>query len=207
MPEKDSGKVYNPKVLVVSNPTKNKPSEKIWEYDIVWDKRTDGVQAKEGYALMLPNNNYLVNTGGAERTLEVSPQKKVVWECVYEQYNNETQSWQPFNNYRCGYTRSLYPRYFTVEQTYRDKKVVYGTVKVTNAGTEADSYMVEVSGASGKVWYAKTIHLKPGSAQMLNWLRNQQPGIYREAGLKIKIWPVGSMHLARIIQNFRLTAR
>lgn len=204
VPEKDPGKIYNPKILVVSNPGKNKLSDKVWEYDIVWDKRPEGVQAKEGYALLLPNKNYLVNTGGAERTFEVTPQKKVVWDCTYEKYDAATQTWKPFNNYRCGYIQSLYPRYFTIEQAYRGSKVVHGTVKINNNGTESDRYVVEVSGSSGKIWFKKVIALKPNATQTVNWLQQQKPGIYREAGLSIKIWPEGSMHLARIVQNFSL---
>lgn len=197
--DRASDKVNNPKVLIVSNPGKNKPSVKLWEYEMVWDKRPEGVQGKEGYAMMLPNKNILINTGGAERMLEVTPAKKIVWECTYQKYDSAALVWKPFNNYRCGITSSLYPRYFTAEQVYSGNSLAGGSVKINNDGTENDRYQLEITDGIGNIIDEKTVSIKARSSAVVKWNNKQGKGKKQEAGIKVKIWPEGSMWMGRIL--------
>lgn len=194
----DRTKVHYPKVLIVSNPTAKKPSEKLWEYEIAWNKHPLGIQGKEGYALQLPNKNILVNIGGAERTFEITPDKRIVWDCTYEKLDTATQTWKPFNNYRCGYISSLYPRYFTIARNYSGKDVSAFSFRINNDGTEADLYEVEISDPSGNTIEHKKVSVMPGSFTNVVWGVKSKKKI-PVTGIKIKVWPVNSPMQARIM--------
>lgn len=197
-PERAPAKVHNPKVLIVTNPTGKKPSEKVWEYEIAWSKRPKGIQGKEGYAVQLPNKNILVNVGGAERTFEITPDKRIVWDCTYEKFDTATRTWKPFNNYRCGFISSLYPRYFTLAKNYSAKETLSNSFRINNDGTEVDLYEVEITDANGNTIDQRKVSVSPGAFATVpigKSKKNKQP----EPGTKVKVWPVNSVMQARIM--------
>lgn len=194
----DRSKVRNPKVLIVSNPSGTKPSEKIWEYEIAWSKKPEGVQGKEGYALQLPNKNILVNVGGAERMFEITPDKRIVWDCTYEKYDTATHTWKPFFNYRCGNISSLYPRYFTLAKIYSSKETASNSFRINNDGTDADLYEVEVSDAIGNIIDQRKVSVQPGAFATVT-IGKSKKAKPAEPGTKVKVWPVNSLMQARIM--------
>jgi hypothetical protein len=195
--DRADGGVYNPKVLIVSNPGKTKTSVKLWEYDCSWDQKPNGIQAKEGYAMTLPNKNILVNTGGVERMFEVTPAKKIVWDCSYEQKDTATSLWKPFSNYRCAYTSSLYPAYFTLENIFMKGQAVTGQFKINNEGSENDIYEVELADSMGKIIHRRKISIRTRASAIVNLVKYLSKN--RSSKVNIKVWPEGRPELGRIL--------
>ena len=146
-------KASYPIVRVFSQPRPGKQSEKIWEYECVSGKYPDGIFGKEGYASQLPyNDNLLVCMGGANYLFEVTPEKKLVWQCSLQQFNKITSQWNDINNYRCSYAASLYPCYFTLQQAsfYQSKDNAPAvTLRINNEGTGDNSFITEVKDEKG----------------------------------------------------------
>jgi len=140
-----------PIIKVFSQPDGKKQSSKAWEYECVSAKYPDGIRGKEGYASQLPyNNNLLVCMGGANFIFEVSPEKKVVWQCSFSRFDDQTSQWLDVNNYRCSYASSLYPCHFTVQHTKMEvgKKMAV-QFNINNEGSENDSYTVAIKDDKG----------------------------------------------------------
>jgi Arylsulfotransferase (ASST) len=195
--DRDNKKAHYPKILIVSNPGKANPSVKLWEYECAWNKKPLGIQAKEGYAVTLPNKNILVNTGGAERTFEVNPAKKVVWDCSYEKKDTATFLWKPFANYRCAYTSSLYPAYFTLETIFVKELQATGQFKINNEGTENDRYEIEVADGLRKILYQKKVSIKSRTSSLINIRQYLPKNTFQP--VTIKVWPEGRPELGRIL--------
>ena len=98
----------------------------------------------------LKNGNLLICMGNLDRILEVTRDKKVVWEAEIKP--NEKRSFSYFHRlYRAHCISSLYPCYFTVT-TNKDtvsKNQTAFTLQVFNKGSEADAYDIKTSSSSG----------------------------------------------------------
>jgi hypothetical protein len=91
--------------------------------------------------------------GGANYIFEVSPEKKVVWRCGFEQFDEANVRWKDIMNYRCSYASSLYPCYFTLQNGHfenKNGKQVIG-FRINNEGTEDFMYEAEIRDPQGKL--------------------------------------------------------
>ena len=147
---KDAGPSY-PVIRVFSQPSAKKQSALAWEYECVSAKYPDGIRGKEGYASQLPySDNLLVCMGGANFIFEVTPAKKVVWQCAFQRYDEANAQWVDVNNYRCSYAASLYPCYFTLQHGRYNKQQNNISFTLNNEGTENDRYTVSFSNHKGQ---------------------------------------------------------
>ena len=136
---KDTIKVVSyPKVLIIREPTSEKPTEILWEYECKSDHFPKGITGKEGYAFPLAGGNFLVCMGGANFAFEVTPKKEILWQAFFERFDLAKKEWTGFNNYRCTAASSLYPKYFTLQPAKGN------AVQINNEGTDEDQYRLEI---------------------------------------------------------------
>lgn len=177
-----------PSVLLLSVPVSTKFSIlKLWEYECVMPDYPEGLSGKEGYAEQLSNKNILICIGGANKIMEVTPQKKKVWEMNCEVYDSAQKKWVGFNNYRTHSTSSLYPWYFTVQQPAKFNTGNKVTLKINNDGSENDVYEIIIH------YKNKTKKLTPVAINAFQSKTISFDGApYRStAGYSITIKPVG----------------
>lgn len=163
---KSTGPSY-PVIRVYSQPSAKKQSALTWEYECVSPKYPDGIRGKEGYASQLPySDNLLVCMGGANFIFEVTPAKKVVWQCAFQRYDEGNAQWLDVNNYRCSYAASLYPCYFTLQHGAYNSKSNIVSLTLNNEGTEDDRYTVSFYNEKGEqAGKPQTISVQAGKSK------------------------------------------
>jgi len=136
-------------VVIFSQPKTQKDSSlKVWEFKCNFDTLYKSFSFGSGNVEYLDNKNFLVNMGDPiGRIFEVTPDKKVIWDCYPEVYSNLYSNWMPLYNYRVNYTKSLYPVYFTINNsinsdTLNDIKNPKIFFKINNEGSSNDSYII-----------------------------------------------------------------
>lgn len=145
-PKTGQEKPSYPSVMLLSVSGKNKYSiTRLWEYECVLPDYPHGLIGKEGYAEQLPNKNILIGVGGANKIIEVTPEKKKAWEMNCEVYDSMQNKWTGFTNFRTHSTSSLYPYYFTVQQPAKLNTGNKVTLKINNDGSEYDVYEVTIA--------------------------------------------------------------
>lgn len=162
-------------VVIFSQVTQpGEQSQIVWEFPCKWDSLTDGKSEKGGSIDELPNGNYLINMGSLHRCIEITPDKRIVWDVVEEYYNTDSAKYLPFRQYRSHYVSSLYPCWFTAIIRTNNSKAV--TVEVVNEGTEADNYSVQYRLTDGAWVEAATYeNVAPGVKKQC--MIPRQPGI------------------------------
>jgi hypothetical protein len=149
-------------------------SQIVWEFPCKWDSLTSGKSEKGGSIDELPNGNYLINMGSLHRCIEITPDKKIVWDVIEEYYNADSAAYLPYRQYRSHYVSSLYPCWFSSTVTKNNSKSV--SVDIVNEGTEPDGYSVQYRLPDGAWVEAQTFeNVQPGSKVKCSILR--QPGI------------------------------
>lgn len=130
----------------------SKPSKIIWHYDCAFDSvPVENLDSRGGNVEILPNNNLLVCMGQINRVFEMTRDKKIVWSAVVETREADDSAWKALPLYRAHYSSSLYPCYFmaqTSADTLQGKQTGF-SVKIWNAGTESDSYLISVQSLDG----------------------------------------------------------
>jgi hypothetical protein len=155
-----------PTVMMLKQPTKKDPVNKVWEYECRSNRYPNGIMGKGGYATPLPNGNILVCMGGANFTFEVTPAKEIVWQADFEKYDPAGQVWNEFINYRCSYSSSLFPKYFTLQ--HGEEKRSSAELIINNEGTEDDLYSIELIGENGsKKLFQKNISIAKRSSKAI----------------------------------------
>lgn len=125
-------------VLILKLPTNNKNKiEKIWELDLDIDSIYPGKATKFGSVQKLNNGNFIIGGGMNGRIIEVTPDKKPVWDLYLQGKSLPIFDWGIFAQYRAYYNSSLYPYYFSVVQNKNE-------IKIVNEGTEPDEYVIEI---------------------------------------------------------------
>lgn len=133
-------------IVIISQPEDQKrPAELIWEFNCKFDSITDGKSKKTGSVVELPNQNLLVNMGTINRTIEITREKKIIWDAFTEKWSAEDKIWGRYPQFCATYISSLYPCYFTADVTSNATKKGNersATLKIYNEGTEEDSYEI-----------------------------------------------------------------
>lgn len=162
--DKEADTVLYASVIAVKN-TKNKWS-KDWEYVCKSDSFPNGTTGKEGYCQPLPNGNFLICAGGKNWLLEVTPQKKIVWEC-YPVKSDEKGAQVPLSSYRAHLYSSLYPNFFTVQYQLADKiNTGKKFIKINNDGTDDDRYEVILE-QEGIIKKLVPVSIKAGQSKLV----------------------------------------
>jgi hypothetical protein len=166
-----------PGVQIFQQPKGAQPAKKIWEYECRSAAFPNGIRAKEGYASSLPDNNLLVCMGGANFAFEITPAKKLLWECFFEKLERPLEgepSWKGYSNYRMQSMSSLYPRYFTLQQLTRSWQSLGAKnpsfkMQINNEGSDADTYKAVLTDAIGRELAAQTITVAPRKKAVLSF--------------------------------------
>lgn len=147
-------------VVIFTQPTENAISKVIWKYECAFAP-PDNLSLRGGGVDELKNGNLLVCMGTVNRIFEINRDKRIVWSSVVEQWDWRDSAWQHIALYRAHAASSLYPCYFTIQVTTDtvDKTSPTFQLRLFNDGTEADSYTVNISSASGS--YARRFATAP----------------------------------------------
>ncbi|NVO20934.1 MAG: aryl-sulfate sulfotransferase [Bacteroidetes bacterium] len=169
-------------VLIFTDPKNEKtPSKILWKFDCKFDSLSNGKSLKMGNVMELPNHDLLVNMGTLNRTIELSRDKKILWDAFTEQWNAKVNKWEPFSTFRCNYVSSLYPCYFTagiMDDGSGNTKKGNSSIQVFNEGTEADSYTIQVRSAGGQK-ELRTASVLPGESVSVNFDKPKAEGKYQ----------------------------
>jgi len=142
--------------------------KKIWEYECRLNEHPGGWAGKEGFVDLLPNGNILICVGSDNTIREVTRSKETVWEMGMTAFDDKKRTWMPFSNYRSHFASSLYPYFFTVQQTSGVNLLKKGqpiSIKINNDGTEAALYKVEVFSSDVFALYNQVFRLMPGASK------------------------------------------
>jgi len=137
-------------VVVFSQPNKySNVSKKIWEFSCDFDKLYPSYSIRAGNIIFMDNSDFLVNMGDpVSRIFEVNHNKKIVWDCYTEKFSEDSNKWGPSCNYRVSFTKSLYPIYFTLNNSYNLDTIYHAKnfhieFKINNEGSNQDLYIVK----------------------------------------------------------------
>ena len=192
-----NGNAVFPHVMIINPPTKVKKAEIVWDYECGTNAFPKGVNGKEGFAKELPNGNILISMGGANRSFEVTRNKKIVWECFFEKMDATTNTWQPVNNYRTNFTSSLYPQYYTVNMGIATDSLPLKNhaFTINNEGTEDDSYQIHIFDADQKtILMSSNISVKTRSAKSVKIQLNKK--IKNLQSIYLEIFPLNNKEYA-----------
>ncbi len=133
----------------------------VWRFACNFDKLTNGKSEKGGSVDELANGNLLVNFGTLNRCIEITRDKKIVWDAFSEAQGADSTQWLAAGQYRSHFSSSLYPCYFSAVVGKLTKTELW--VDITNDGTEGDSYKVSYQ-LGDNVWIASgtSIVVAPG---------------------------------------------
>ncbi len=144
------GKESISNVMEINQPNRKSPNvTPKFGYLFMFDNPEENYCAKGGDVNKLKNGNYLISSSANNRSFEITPSKKIVWQCRPEKLDTITKLWVPASSYRINFAESLYPFYFTIESLYSGKKMI--GYKITNKGSNEEIYNVEVKNAKGDV--------------------------------------------------------
>lgn len=123
-------------VQILKLPTsRSEKVEKIWEMDLTIDS-LPGKAVKYGSVQKLSNGNFLIGGGMNGRILEVTADKKPVWDLYLQGRMMTIFKWGIFAQYRAYFNSSLYPYYFSLLP--KDNNLY-----LHNEGTDKDQYLIE----------------------------------------------------------------
>jgi hypothetical protein len=145
-------------VQILKLPTsRSEKVEKIWEMDLTIDS-LPGKAVKYGSVQKLSNGNFLIGGGMNGRILEVTADKKTVWDLYLQGRMMTIFKWGIFAQYRAYFNSSLYPYYFSLQ--LKDKNLY-----LHNEGTDKDQYLIETFSTSD---YQSTLPKKTITTNFIN---------------------------------------
>lgn len=189
---KTRGPTY-PIVKIFRQPSAGRQSQKLWDYECYSDSYPQGIFGKEGYASQLPySDNLLVCMGGANYIFEITPARKVVWQCTLKRYDETSKEWTAINNYRCSYASSLYPCYFTLQhlKPTSDNSAPSVSFRINNEGSNDQTFDVELN---GKI-YKTGLPVAAAKSEELILRLDPAAGA---ADFTITVYPTGNKQLQR----------
>lgn len=109
-------------LVVFSQPkTPGEDSKLELNVSMKFDDLATGKCLTGGNVEQLKNGNYLVCLGGNNRSVEITPSGKKVWDMLFYQFNQAKNRWDPFPQYRTFYTDGLYSQTFQYEIVKKSK--------------------------------------------------------------------------------------
>lgn len=128
--------------LLILNEQLSKQDKIVKQISCAIDNQDSGKALKYGSAEELPDGNLLLGIGGTGRAVILDPNKKyeVVKDISLKIY--EKDNWVPLAFYRCHYSPSMYPCYFSAKASTQG-------IDIVNEGSEPDSYNVNVTFKEG----------------------------------------------------------
>ena len=145
-------------VVIFSSNFNDNTNKVLFKFDCNFSYGGFNKSLRGGNVEELENGNLLVCMGTINRVFEVTREKEVVWNALFEKRTKSLPNWSPQLLGNVHYSSSLYPCYFTVQI---DKKIIGKldtsfTLKIFNDGTENDSYNISLS--SSPSGYQKRIN-------------------------------------------------
>ena len=150
------GKNSTTSIMEINHPGPKKKAvmdEFVYIYE--FDNPEENYCAKGGDVNKLTNGNYLISSSANNRNFEISPTRKIVWQCRPEKYDTTAKRWVPAGSYRINYVKSLYPYYYSVTWNYNKSKI--NGFKITNEGSLDDVYDIVMKDSKGKILKQNTI--------------------------------------------------
>ncbi len=128
--------------LLILNEQLSKQDKIVKQISCAIDNQDSGKALKYGSAEELPDGTLLLGIGGTGRAVVLDPSKnyEVVKDISLKIY--EKDNWVPLVFYRCHYSPSMYPCYFSVKASTQG-------IDVVNEGSEPDAYNVNVTFKEG----------------------------------------------------------
>lgn len=128
--------------LLILNEQLTKQDKIVKQISCAIDNQDSGKALKYGSAEELPDGKLLLGIGGTGRAVILDPSKDyaVVQDLSLKIY--ELKNWVPLVFYRCHYSPSMYPCYFSVKTSVKG-------IDIVNEGSEPDEYNVHVSFKEG----------------------------------------------------------
>jgi hypothetical protein len=167
--------ISHPSIMLFSYDENNRKTQLNWEYTLKSDKFPNGIIGKEGYASETPSGNFLVCAGGANYTVEITRAKKKIWECFFYKRSPKDTTWQPFSNYRCQASSSLYPLYFTLQLVSIQNQ--YYLFQFNNVGSEQGQFRIEFANSNGEsISKKKAVTLAAGASYFFKVPKKQLIG-------------------------------
>jgi hypothetical protein len=148
--EKSSKPINTSSVVIFSQPKSERDSsKKIWEFLCNFDSLYKSYSFRTGNSIFLENSDIIVNMGDpVSRIFQVTKDKKIVWDCYTEKFSIEKETWISSCNFTVFYSKSLYPVYFTVTNSFNPDTLKYQkNLKfefiLHNKGSSSDRYIVK----------------------------------------------------------------
>lgn len=137
-------------MIITPGADQKSPPVVTWKFECRNIAGSDGKSPKMGSVELLPNGNYLINTGSISSVVEVAKNKTTVWEARPETWIADKKQWGPSPQYRSHYVSSLYPCYFTAQaRLSADNKNIIAVA--FNEGSEADTYRIIIQDKTHKM--------------------------------------------------------
>jgi Arylsulfotransferase (ASST) len=130
-------------LVVFSQPkTPGEDSKLELNLSMKFDELATGKCLTGGNVEQLKNGNYLVCLGANNRSVEISPSGKKIWDMLFYQFNQAKNRWDPFPQYRTFYTDGLYNKNFQYEivKKSRIKEGWRISVKVWNIHSKKQTF-------------------------------------------------------------------
>lgn len=149
-----------PHAVVFTQPTATSKSKIDFSFTCDFDTTTPNKSIRGGNVDQLPNQHYFICMGNANKMVEVSPEKKIIWSAAVERKSRVKGERLQAPLYRAHFVPSLYPCYFTIQLT--GNKTNEPVLKIVNEGTETDSYIIKTgSGLKNEI---RTAKVAPGQS-------------------------------------------
>lgn len=152
----NAGKISS--VEIFSLPTeKTRNIKSKWNFKFNFDSLNSGRSLKLGNVKILENEHLLINEGHSNRIVEITKDKKVLWDMMLFKQDVTKTKWANFGQYRVDFTKSLYPYYYTFSYISKNNGLI-----IWNEGDYSDSYSIDVLNKNGIVIEKQTTKvLKP----------------------------------------------
>lgn len=108
-----------------------------WSFKFDFDTLNSGKSLKLGNVKQMDDGHLLINEGHSNRIVEITKDKKVLWDMMIYRKDFTKIKWANFGQYRVDFSSSLYPYYFT--NYYNNSK---NEITIWNEGDYPDSYTI-----------------------------------------------------------------
>ena len=171
-------------VVVMEIPEGGKEIKTVWEFECNFGDKSESWSRAKGDVDLLPNGNYLIGMGTVPRTLIVDENKKVLWECLLENFRMPTKRdilnaeekaratvagerqkiWmRDYHSYSTSWTPTLYPNYYTCVMRQKGDAV---SLKINNEGFEENTIQFQLMKGEQTIMN-KTLTLKGRTSEIL----------------------------------------